>query len=84
MKAKIKRARSNERPYETFVRRYMEIYSAGGGLREIAAALGTTENTVGVTASRLRAEGVRLPKVVDRFDAKYLNRIINRAKGGVA
>jgi hypothetical protein len=84
MKAKIKRARGNERPYETFVRRYMEIYNAGGGLQEIAAAIGTTENTVGVTASRLSADGVRLPKVTDRFDAKYLNRIIQRAKGGAA
>ena len=80
MKAKLKRTRKNERPYETFVRRYMEVYAAGGGLREIASALGTTPNTIGVVASTLRGKGVRLPRVVDRFDASYLNRIIENRR----
>jgi len=79
MKSKLRKVRPNERPYETFVRRYMEIYNAGGSLREIASALGTTENTVGVVAAKLRGEGVRLPRVVDRFDANYLNQIIKRS-----
>lgn len=79
MKSKIKRIRPNERPYETFVRRYMEIYNAGGSIREIAAAIGTTENTVGVVAAKLRGDGVRLPRIADRFDAAYLNKIIKRS-----
>lgn len=86
-KTKIKEARIGESPYETFVRRYMEIYNAGGNLRDIAAALDTTRNTVANTASRLRKAGVRIPMIrrnAGVFSAAKLNRIISRSKSGGA
>lgn len=77
-----RKERANERPYERFVRQYMAIYNGGGGPVEVAKALDTTANTVGVTASVLRSKGVRLPRFTDRFDAKYLNAVISRSKKG--
>lgn len=72
----------SERPYERFVREYMAGYVAGENTKQIARRLDTTENTVGVYAATLRKQGVRLPRLTDRFDANYLNAIINRAKKG--
>lgn len=72
--------KNNERPYERFVREYMDGYVAGENIRQIAARLQTTENTVSVYAAALRGKGVELPRIVDRFDANYLNRIIASKK----
>lgn len=72
--------RKNERPYERFVREYMEGYIAGESIKQIAARLDTTENTVSVYAAGLRRNGVELPRISDRFDAGYLNRIIHAKK----
>jgi len=66
------------RPYAGFVRTYMAGYINGDSLDEIARSLGTTPNTVLVTAAMLRRHGVRLPKVRERFDASALNKIIRR------
>lgn len=75
----IRKSRDQERPYERFVREYMAVFHAGGGPKEVAKALDTTPNTVGVTASVLRRNGVRLPRFTDRFDPGHLNAIIARA-----
>lgn len=69
-----------ERPYERFVREYMDGYASGEGIKEIAARLGTTQGTVSVYAAALRKHGVALPRIVDRFDAGFLNRIISSKK----
>lgn len=78
----IRKSAPTERPYERFVREYMSAFNSGKGAKEIAKALETTENTVSVTAARLRNSGVRLPRFTDRFDPAYLNAIIARAKKG--
>ena len=74
------KTRPNEKPYERFVREYMAGYVAGEGAAQIAKRLDTTEATVSVYAADLRGRGVSLPKFSDRFDARFLNRIIARAK----
>ena len=79
MKAK---ERNNERPYERFVREYMAAFVAGENAASVAKRLDTTENTVSVYAATLRGKGDRLPRFTDRFDAKFLNQIIARAKKG--
>lgn len=76
------KTRANERPYERFVREYMAAFVAGESAAEVAKRLETTENTVSVYAATLRGRGVRLPRFSERFDAKFLNRIISRAKKG--
>lgn len=76
----IRKSTAAERPYERFVREYMTVFNSGGGLKEVAKALDTTENTVGVTAAALRRNGVRLPRFTDRFDAGFLNDIITRSR----
>lgn len=76
------KTRANERPYERFVREYMAAFVAGESAAEVAKRLETTENTVSVYAATLRGRGVRLPRFSERFDAKFLNQIISRAKKG--
>lgn len=75
----MKRFNPNEKPYSTFVRRYMEGYAAGESAAQIARRLDTTEASLLVHASNLRKDGVRLPKLNDRLDVKHLNRIIRKA-----
>ena len=75
----MKRFVPNEKPYSTFVRRYMEGYVAGESAKEIARRVATTEAAMLVHASNLRREGVRLPKLKDRLDVDYLNQIIRKA-----
>ena len=76
----MKKKLPHERPYERFVREYMDGYTAGEGIKEIAARLETTKATVGVYAAVLRRNGVSLPKITDRFDAGFLNKIIHSKK----
>lgn len=76
----MKKKSPHERPYERFVREYMEGYASGEGLKQIAARLGTTHGTVSVYAAVLRKHGVDLPRISDRFDAGFLNRIIHSKK----
>lgn len=76
----MKKKSAHERPYERFVREYMDGYAAGEGIREIADRLGTTQGTVSVYAAALRRNGVALPRISDRFDAGFLNRIIHSKK----
>jgi transposase len=78
----IAKTRSNERPYERFVREYMAAFVAGESAAEVAKRLETTESTVSVYAASLRGKGVKLPRFSDRFDAKFLNQIIARVKKG--
>lgn len=68
-----------EKPFATFVRRYMEGYNSGESAKDIAASLDTSEASVLVYASNLRRAGVRLPKFNDRLDVEYLNSIIRKA-----
>ena len=75
----MKRFSPNERPYTTFIRRYMEGYVAGESGAEIAKRLGTTEAAMLVYASDLRRMGVKVPRLNDRVDVSYLNRIIRKA-----
>lgn len=75
----IKCIKQGEKPYSTFVRRYMDGYYAGESAAEIARRLDTTEGSLLVYASDLRKKGVRLPKLNDRLDVDYLNQIIRRA-----
>lgn len=76
----MKKKQGNERPYERFVREYMDAFAAGEGIKEVAERLGTTYGTVSVYAAALRRNGVALPRFTDRFDAAYLNRIVNSKK----
>ena len=76
----MKKKSPHERPYERFVREYMEGYASGEGLKQIAARLETTQGTVSVYAAVLRKNGVDLPRISDRFDAGFLNRIIHSKK----
>ena len=78
------KGKPGERPYERFVREYMDVYNSGENLAELARRMETTKNAVGVYAATLRKNGVRLPRFTDRFDAKHLNRIIAKAKKGAA
>ena len=75
----MKRLVAGERPYSTFVRRYMEGYIAGESARDIAKRVATSEAAMLVHASNLRRAGVRLPKLNDRLDIGHLNRIIRKA-----
>lgn len=74
-----KKFSQSEKPYATFVRRYMEGYNAGESAKEIAKRLDTSEASLLVYASNLRREGVRLPKFNDRLDVNYLNSLIRKA-----
>jgi hypothetical protein len=74
----MKKFAPNERPYATFVRRYMEGYVSGESASQIAKRLGTTEASMLVYASGLRRMGVKIPRLNDRVDVAYLNKIIRR------
>lgn len=65
-----------QRPYEKFVREYMTGYAAGESSEQIAKRCQTTKGALFVHAAYLRRQGVKLPKLTDRFDARYLNGII--------
>lgn len=71
---------ANARPWEKFVRAYMAGFAAGDTAEQIAARCETTKGALFVHASALRKQGVRLPRLKERFDAAYLNGIILRAK----
>lgn len=68
------------RPWEKFVRAYMAGYTAGETAAQIAARCETTPGALFVHANALRKQGVRLPRLKERFDAAFLNGIILRAK----
>lgn len=70
----------NSRPYEKFVRGYMAGYDAGETADQIAKRCETTKGALFVHAAFLRKHGVRLPKLADRLDASFLNRIISGTK----
>jgi hypothetical protein len=75
----MKRYAPGERPFSTFVRRYMEGYVSGESGAQIAKRLGTTEAAMLVYASDLRRIGVKVPRLNDRVDVAFLNRIIRKA-----
>jgi hypothetical protein len=78
----MKKGAQNEKPFTTFVREYMAGFVAGEDAARIAARLETTPQTMLVYAAGLRKNGVRLPRLNERFDAAHLNRMIHNAKKG--
>lgn len=76
----LKIIKQGEKPYSTFVRRYMEGYHAGESAAAIARRLDTTEGALLVYACDLRKRGVRLPKLNERLDVDHLNQIIRRSQ----
>ena len=56
----MKKKSPHERPYERFVREYMEGYASGEGLKQIAARLNATPSQVAL-AWVLRRSPVMLP-----------------------
>jgi hypothetical protein len=69
-----------ERPYSQFVRDYMEGYVAGDSSPQMAKRCKTTIGGLFVHAATLRRQGVKLPKLSERFDAKHLNTIIRKMR----
>jgi hypothetical protein len=69
-----------DRPYSQFVRDYMEGYVAGESSPQMAKRCKTTLGGLFVHAATLRRQGVKLPKLSERFDAKYLNNIIRKVR----
>jgi hypothetical protein len=78
----MKKGSANEKPFTTFVREYMAGFVAGEDAAKIAARLETTPQTMLVYAAGLRKKGVRLPRLNERFDPEYLNKMIHSAKKG--